>query len=170
MLFILRPIRLTLRAVLTEAKPGQLALGFAMGVLIGVVPKSNLIAVVLSFVLASLRANLAIAAATALVVSFVAGYLDPLSDRIGSWLLTHPALQETWTHLYNQPVMPWTDFNNSIVLGSLVIGLILVYPAFRLSRPLFAKYTVKMTVWAKKFWLTRLLLGVELTDRFAAVN
>ena len=66
--------------------------------------------------------------------------------------------------------MPWTDFNNSIVLGSLVIGLLLLYPMYRLSKPVFARYTVKVAAWAKRYWLTRVLLGAEFAERLGGVG
>ncbi len=170
MLFFLKPIRLALKALITEATPGQLALGFAMGILIGIVPKGNLIAIALGIILAVSRANLGVAAATILGCSFLSGYLDPLSDEVGWWVLSHPSLTDMWTNLYNRPVMPWTDFNNSIVMGNLIIGIVLLYPMYRLSKPLFAKYTTKFATWAKKFWITRVLLGMELADRLGAVR
>jgi len=165
MFLILRPIRLILKALLNEATAGQLALGFAFGVLIGLVPKGNLIAVTLGIVLAASRANLGVAAATILGCSFLSPYMDPVSDKVGGWLLAHPSLTDFWTRLYNKPVMPWTDFNNSIVLGSTVVGIVLLYPTYRLSKPVFAKYSGKLARWAKRLWLTRVLLGAELADR-----
>lgn len=161
MFLIVRPIRLACKALVAESTPRQLALGFALGVLIGFVPKGNLVALVLGILLAASRANLGIAAATILVVSFISPFFDPLSHQIGTWLLAHPSLTGVWTELYNTPVMPWTAFNNSIVLGSLIVGVTALYPAYRLSRPVFEKYSAKLTVWAQRFWLTRLLMGVE---------
>ncbi|MEO2016703.1 MAG: TIGR03546 family protein [Fuerstiella sp.] len=158
---IVRPIRLFCKALVAESTPGQLALGFALGVLIGFVPKGNLLALVLGIILAASRANLGIAAATILVVSFVSPYFDPVSHQIGTWLLAHPSLTNVWTELYNMPVMPWTAFNNSIVLGSFIVGVAALYPAYRLSKPVFEKYSEKLSVWAKRFWLTRFLMGVE---------
>ncbi|MCP4174638.1 MAG: TIGR03546 family protein [Fuerstiella sp.] len=158
---IVRPIRLACKAFVAESTPGQLALGFALGVLIGFVPKGNLLALVLGVILAGSRANLGIAAATILVVSFISPLLDPVSHQIGTWLLVHPSLNSVWTELYNTPVMPWTAFNNSVVLGSFIVGVVTLYPAYRLSKPVFEKYSARLTVWAKRFWLTRLLMGVE---------
>ena len=145
-------------------------MGFAMGVLIGLVPKGNLIAITLGILLAASRANLGVAAASILGCSFLSGYMDPFSDKVGWWLLSHPSLAEMWTDLYNQPVMPWTDFNNSIVLGSLVIGIMLLYPMYRLSKPFFARYTEKVAVWAKKYRLTRILLGAEFSERLGSLG
>lgn len=170
MFLIVRPIRLALKALIAESTPRQLALGFAFGVLIGLVPKGNLLALVLGVVLAASRANLGVAAGTILAFSFLSPYFDGVSDAVGGWLLSRPALQHMWTELYNMPLMPWTSFYNSIVLGSFVIGLVLLYPAYRLSIPMFEKYSERLTVWAKKFWLTRVLLGVEWADRLGTTR
>lgn len=167
MLFLLKPLRLTLKALITQATPGQLALGFAFGVLIGMVPKGNLIALTLGIILAASRANLAVATGTILTVSFFSGYLDSLFDSVGWYVLSHPALFETWTNLYNRPLAPWTDFNNSIVMGSLLVGIACLYPSYCLSKPLFAAYTIKAAKFAKRFWITRVLLGMEVADRLS---
>ena len=168
MFFIVRPLRVALKALIYESTSGQLALGFAFGLLIGIVPKGNLTAIVLGIILAASRANLGIAAATIVAFSFASPWLDPASHQLGAYLLSHPSLLSMWTKLYNTPVMPWTAFNNSIVLGSFVIGMVLLYPAYRLSRPLFKRYTEKIGAWARKYWLTRILLGVEWADRLGA--
>lgn len=170
MFLIIRPIRLALKALLVETTPLQLSMGLALGVLIGLVPKGNLLAVMLGVLLAASRANLGIAAAIIFVVSMVSGFLDPITDTIGGWLLTLPALQDFWTFLYNTPGMLWTDFYNSVVLGSFVLGLILIYPVHRLSYPFFEKHSGKVAAWAKRFWLTRALLGVEWADRFGSAG
>ena len=170
MFLIIRPIRLALKALIAEAKPGQLALGFALGVLIGLVPKGNLIAIVLGVVLAASRANLGIAAATIVAVSVIASFFDPVTDTIGHWLLALPALQGFWTRLYNMPLLPWTDFNNTIVLGSFVLGMALLYPMYWLSKPVFRKYADVLAKRAKKLWLTKVLLGVEWSDRLGTTG
>ena len=165
MYFLIRPFRMMLKAVLGEAKAGQLALGFAFGLWIGMVPKGNLTAIVLGVIMASTRANLGIATATILLTSLGATLLDPVFDGVGGFLLSHPALQAMWTELYNMPVMPWTGFNNSIVLGSFLLGLAAVFPCYHYSKPYFKKYSEVVGKWARRYWLTRFLMGVEWADR-----
>lgn len=165
MFLIIRPIRLALKALLEESTPGQLAFGLAFGVLVGLLPKGNLLAIGLGVILAASRANIGIAAATVLIVSFVSSYLDPVTHSIGHWLLSQSALQSLWTELYNTPVVPWTNFNNTIVMGSFALGVALLYPLYRLSRPFFEKYSEKLANRVKKLWLTKVLLGVEWADR-----
>ena len=170
MFLILKPLRMIVRALADQSTPRQLSFGLAIGILVGLVPKGNLLAVVLAMILAASRVNLGVAGAAVLCSTLLSPLLDPLSHRIGLFLLEHPDLQPTWTWLYNQPIAPWTAFNNSVVLGSFVLGLILLYPAHRLTRPLFEKYSGTAGKWARRFWLTRALLGAEWVSRAGVVQ
>lgn len=170
MFVIFRPLRLLLRALLAESTPRQMALGLALGILIGLVPKGNLLAIALGVMLAASTANLPIAAAAAVVCMFISRWIDPLSDGIGVWLLEQPALHGVWTQLYNLPLVPWTRFNNSVVLGGFVLGLGLLWPVYHGTQPLFAKYGPLIAAWARRRWLARVLLGAEWADRVAAVK
>lgn len=170
MFFLLKPVRLCLSALAGQSAPRQLSMGLALGILVGLVPKGNLLAIVLGMILAASRVNLGIAAAAIVCCSLASPLLDPVSHLIGSWLLSQPSLAGFWTWLYNQPVVPWTAFNNSVVLGSLVTGLLLLYPAHRLSRPLFEKYSTVAGNWIRRFWLTRALMGAEWASRIGAVK
>ena len=162
MFLFIKPLRLALKAFITESTPGQLSMGLALGVLIGLVPKGNLLAIALGILLAATRANLGIAAATIIACSFLSPSLDPMFDSVGGYLLSHPSLTDTWTDLYNKPLVPWTDFNNSIVLGSFVVGVVLIYPLHRLTRPVFEKYSKQLAGWTRRYRITRYLLGAEL--------
>jgi uncharacterized protein (TIGR03546 family) len=66
--------------------------------------------------------------------------LDPVFDRIGHTLLFTPSLTPLWTSLYNMPVVPLTNFNNTVTLGSLVFSLVFFLPLFFMSRWGIARY------------------------------
>jgi uncharacterized protein (TIGR03546 family) len=69
--------------------------------------------------------------------------LDPLSDKIGYFLLVKvTALKSFWTALYNMPIIPYTRFNNTVVLGSLVLALLFQIPVFLVARKLVTHYRV----------------------------
>jgi len=70
--------------------------------------------------------------ALAVPVGFI---LDPLFDLVGRWLLLDtPALTPLWTAWYNLPVLPLTNFNNTVVLGSLLSWAVLALPIYFLAR------------------------------------
>ena len=66
--------------------------------------------------------------------------LDPLFHSIGVSLLGSPSLRPLWTDLYNTPLFPYTNFNNSVVLGSVVGWLALTVPIFFAARYGVARY------------------------------
>jgi hypothetical protein len=65
-------------------------------------------------------------------------------------------------------LVPWTHFNNSVVLGSLLLGIALLYPVYRLSEPRFEKYAPKLEQRLKKFKVVKLLWGTEWAGRLGS--
>lgn len=141
MSLILQPLRFLARALTDEDSDQQLALGFALGAVIGLVPKGNLTAALLMMLLTALRVNLAAGMLGIFAFSWLGMLTDPLTHRLGETLLTNQTLEPIWSALYALPLLPWTAFNNTVVLGSLLTGLLLFYPVYRGSQPLFIRYT-----------------------------
>ena len=161
MSYWLRPLRFLAGAFSGASSPRQLALGFSMGMIIGLVPKDNLISVLLLFLLASLKITLCSASLATLLFSWLTLLLDPLSHLIGRSVLLAAPLQGIWRWFYEMPLAPWTDFNNTIVMGSLILGLTLFYPVYRLTRPLFEKYTPVLSEKLQKYRIVQILWGTE---------
>lgn len=86
-MFLLRPFRLFFKALVVDATPRQMAFGFALGVLVGLVPKGNLLAVSLMMLMCSLRVNLGVGLATVFATTWAGVLLDPITHRIGEFLL-----------------------------------------------------------------------------------
>jgi len=170
MFLILRPIRLLLRAALMDSTPRQMSMGLAFGILVGLVPKGNLLAIGLALLLAASRLNLAVAGLGAMAAALFAVTCDSLFDRIGWYVLSQPYLSSLWIQLYETPWVPWTHFDNSIVMGSFVTGLALLLPVHLISRPLFARYACTLSQYARNTWLVRGMLGVEAADRISLVE
>lgn len=126
-------------AIAGRQQPSHLAWGLAFGVLLGIVPHGNLLAILLLLVVLSMNLNHAMAALTAVGVTFLARRLDPYSDWVGNQLLTHPDGRRIATAAWQYPLVPWTDLNNTVVLGSLAIGLFALIPLFLISYPLFRR-------------------------------
>jgi uncharacterized protein (TIGR03546 family) len=162
---ILQPLRILVQAFTDADSPGQLASGFALGMMLGLVPKGNLIAVLLSIVLLATRINLAAATLGALLFTVISGLVDPLTHRIGLFLLTCGALQSAWTFLYNLPLLPWTRFNNTVVLGSLALGVALLVPVYFAAKLLVDRYRPRIVEWIRRHRVSEVLdKGDKLTS------
>jgi len=154
MLALLKLLQSIIKTLHSEGTPGQVAAGIALGSALGLTPLMNL-------------HNLGIfALIVVLNVSFGGGMLgwalfvplgfllDPLFHRIGLLLLQQASLRPLWTDLYNTPLVPYTNFNNSVVLGSVVAWLVLLVPIFFAARYGVARYraTIGERVRQSKFY------------------
>jgi uncharacterized protein (TIGR03546 family) len=117
-----------------DETPDHLAAGFALGAAMGLVPKGNLFGLIFFLLFFFFRVDKGLALLTAFIFTPVGFILDPVAHAVGLALLTAEPLKPVWTLLYNLPVVPFTRFNNTVVLGNLVIGLALFWPLFALFR------------------------------------
>ena len=170
MFLILRPLRLLFKALVVESTPTRMSYGLALGVLLGLVPKGNLLAIVLGFCVAATRVNLGVVACAAVAVTFASSSLDSTFDQVGVYVLGQPSLRTFWEAVYDTPMMPWTNFNNSIVMGSFICGLLLIWPVHRVSRPVFQKYAESVSKYIRDWRITKILMGAEWADRFGSID
>jgi uncharacterized protein (TIGR03546 family) len=127
---IVAPIRRIVDSLVAANSPSQLAAGFTLGMIIGVVPKSNLIALSLCVLLFSLRCNKGLALASALLFACTTAWIDPFAHKIGLALLTAPSMQANYASFYSLPLAPWSGFNNTVVTGSLILTLYCAFPVY----------------------------------------
>src|SRR5215212_6561475 len=126
------------RALLASNAPEHLALGFTIGMVIGLMPKGNLVALSLCVLLFSMRCNKGLGLAAAVAFSFVGPWTDPFAHRLGVAALNMAPLQATYASILNLPIGPWLGFNNTVVTGSLLMGLYLAYAVFWIIRRFFS--------------------------------
>ena len=109
------------------------ALMVAVGMMIGLLPKENLLIGFLALLLVLIPGRLVYAIASIVGFTLLSIPLDPIADRIGTRLLDNPAILSLGSTLYTFPLGAWTMLNNSVVLGHLLIGCILFFPIYFLS-------------------------------------
>lgn len=169
MLFwFIRPLRLLAGVLKANANSKQIALGVALGMLLGLIPKGNLIAIAFTTLLFASRVHLGAAVLSSIGFSWVGLLLDPLADRLGGALLTWGPLQPLLAGLYELPLAPWTHFNNTVVFGSLILGLLAFYPVYRGSRWGFVRYSPVAAERMKRYRLYHVLFGTELLTSWRA--
>ena|SRR5919201_2829909 len=154
MFALLKLIQSLFGALHSEGTPGQLAAGIALGSILGLTPLMNLHNAIVFAALVLLNVSFAggmLGWALFVPVGFL---LDPLFDWIGHGLLLAPSLRGLWSSLYNMPVVPLTNFNNTVVLGSLVFAILFTIPVFVAARYGVVRYraTVGARVRQSKFY------------------
>jgi uncharacterized protein (TIGR03546 family) len=140
MFALLKLIQSVIKALHSEGTPGQVAAGIALGSALGLTPLVNAHNLVVFALLLLLNVSFPggmLGWALFVPVGFA---LDPVFDAVGRRLLTARGLVPMWTAWYNTPLVPYTNFNNTVVLGSVVSWLALALPIYFASKFGVARY------------------------------
>ena len=159
-----------IRLLHSENGQNQIAAGLAFGVFLGFAPFLSLQTLLVLFVVFIFRVQLGAAILSAFFFKFVAFLLDPVADPIGRALLERESLRPIWSQMYNVPLLPMTRFNNSIVMGSFVISIILCPILFFVFRSLIFHYQshIVKTVESSKLW--KLMKATKFYDWYQKYN
>ncbi|MBN1385321.1 MAG: TIGR03546 family protein [Elusimicrobia bacterium] len=131
MLLLIKILKKTMAILNSNATPSQIAGGVVLGSFIGLAPFFCLHKLFVFLLIIFLNVNMGSAFLSILIFSVIGLLVDPLAHQIGYALLVKTsALADMWTALYNMPIVPFTRFYNTIILGSFVIALILILPVF----------------------------------------
>ena len=159
MLTLLKLIQSLVKTLHSEGTPAQVAVGMALGAAWGLTPLMNIHNLAVAVVVAVFNVSVGGAMLGWLLFTPVGFILDPLFDAVGKALLTGtPALQGFWTRLYNVPVLPWTNFNNTVVMGSVVCWIVGLVPIYLLCREGIRRYRA---TWGARLEQTRALKAIR---------
>lgn len=142
MTLILKQIFGLLKILNSETGTNQIAMGIAMGFIVGMAPAFSLQTLLVIFFILIFRIQIGAAFVSGFFFKFAAFLFDPVFHSVGSNILEIKSLNSAFTILYNLPIIPFTRFNESIVMGSGVLSIILCPLVFLLSRLLIQKYRV----------------------------
>lgn len=160
MTLILKQIFGLIKLLNSETGTNQIAWGVAAGFVLGMSPIFSLQACLIFLLILLFRIQAGAAFLTAFFFKFVAYLLDPAFAAVGAAVLEHPDLRQLFITLYNMPIVPLTRFNNSIVMGSGVLAILLMPVVFFLARMLVVKYRVAVV---ERYRSTALFKAIQAT-------
>jgi len=111
-------------------EPWQRGLAIALGLTLGLLPKFSFLFATLLTVALFCPISLVLCFGITLVVSLISPQLAGLERSLGEWFLGQSRLQVVWETLYSSPIFRAIGFQNSQVMGSLVLALGSFYPTF----------------------------------------
>ncbi len=157
---ILKQLFAFIKLLNSETGNISLAAGMTCGFILGMTPVLSLHSLIIFVILFFFRIQIGAALLGAFFFKFVAYLMDPVFHSVGSKVLEMPSLQGFFTTLYNIPLIPFTRFNNSIVMGSAVITFALSPLVFILCQYFIIKYRELVVA---RFKQTKLWKAVEAT-------
>jgi uncharacterized protein (TIGR03546 family) len=140
MLALLKLIQSIIKTLHSAGTPGQVAAGMALGSALGLTPIMNVHNLIIFSFLVLLNLSFGGGMLGWMMFVPIGFLLDPVFDSVGSRLLTAESLRPLWTDLTNTPILPYTNFNNTVVLGSFVSWVVLAVPIFFAARYGVARY------------------------------
>lgn len=170
-MFWLKLLSNLIKVLRAGESPRLIAAGFALGAVVGLGPVLTLQSVLLLLAAVVTKVNLGAAFAAMFVFSFVAYLGDPWFHALGYYLLTDvPALTGLWTALYNLPIVPFTRFNNTVVIGSLVTALVLAGPIFLLVKRGIELYRARWEAKVLRWPVVRYVQGLTIYEWFVRIS
>ncbi len=170
MFLFMRYIAKLLKALASEASPGQIAGGIILGMIIGLTPLSSLHNLFIVVLILVLKVNIGMALLSFTIFSGIAYLADPLFHAFGTRLLELDSLQNMWTAMYNIEWIALTEFYNTVVMGSLVIALLLCIPAYFLAKWGVLQYRERVHARVQKLKIVKALKGTKLYSVYQTVN
>ncbi len=131
---VLKYIKKFFMALNANAHPGDIAHGAALGLLLAFVPKANLLWVFLFVLTMFIRVNKGALFLSLIIFSFAVPFADYATEALGYAVLTFAPLDGLLSALYRTPFVGLTRFNNTMVAGSLVMGILAYGPTYALFR------------------------------------
>ena len=136
----LKQITKFLAAINKNTRPGEIAAGMAFGFLLALQPGMTIVRIVFLAFAFMLKINMPALFFSLLVFALGSPLLDVPVDLLGGFVLGLPALEGLFTTLYNMPLVPYTRFNDTLVMGGLALGILAWAPLFFLFRWLVGVY------------------------------
>jgi uncharacterized protein (TIGR03546 family) len=135
MLALLKLLQSLVKTLHSEGTPHQIAMGVALGAALGLTPIANVHNAVVIVLLIMFNVSFGAGLLGWAVFTPVGFLLDPVFESIGrTLLLDTPALVPLWTTMDHTPLLPFTNFGNTVVLGSVIGWLVLFVPIYLLAR------------------------------------
>ncbi len=134
-MFLLQLLSKLIKVLRAGESPGLIAGGLTLGFFLGLTPFGTLHSLIGLLVALLTKVNLAAVFWGMFVFSGVAYLVDPFFHDLGYFVLVEVSfLKELWTALYNMPVVPFTRFYNTVVMGSTLVALVLMAPVHVAAR------------------------------------
>ncbi|MBN2016847.1 MAG: TIGR03546 family protein [Candidatus Cloacimonetes bacterium] len=170
-MIILKFISKIIKLLESAASPAQLAWGFVLGMFLGFIPGFSLFKILIILLIILLNVNITMAIVSFALCGLLGYLLDGLFHSIGYWVLVQIAfLQKLWTGVYNAPILPYTRFNNTVVMGGLICAILLIVPVFFLIKELVLVYRNKLSVRVKKFKIVKVLSSSKLVGLYKKIK
>lgn len=159
-----------LKVLNSEIAPGQIGAAVALACIFGLTPLWTLHNLLVLLVVLVVRVNLTTFFVAWGLFTVLAFALDPVFDAVGHAVLTAGALQPLWSAFYGTDLGRLSDFNNTVVMGSLCVSLLAVPVLWYATVYLVRHYRAHMLEWIRRKRVYQLVRGTRLYHLYQSLS
>lgn len=126
MTLLLKQLFNFLKLLNSDTGTNQLAWGLSLGLILGFAPFLSIQTFIVFLIVFVFRVQIGAAFLSAFFFKFVAYLFDQPAHFLGKAVLENESLKPLFVSMYNMPLVPMTRFNNSIVMGSMILSILLL--------------------------------------------
>lgn len=166
---MLKAIAKLLGAISSNTRPGAIAHAVSCGVLLGFMPKDNLLWYILFIFILFMNIQRGAYALSILLSAALTVFLDPLFDSVGYSILTVESVKPYYASLLDIPFVAFTKFNNTVVMGSFVCGVAAYIPLYVLARLFVWAWRKYLAEKVRKLKIAAVLKNIPLVEKIAGM-
>lgn len=166
---MLKAIAKLLGAISSNTRPGAIAHAVSCGVLLGFMPKDNLLWYILFIFILFMNIQRGAYALSILLGAVLTVFLDPLFDSVGYSILTVESMKPYYASLLDIPFVAFTKFNNTVVMGSFVCGVAAYIPLYVLARLFVWAWRKYLAEKVRKLKIAAVLKNIPLVEKIAGM-
>ena len=166
---MLKAIAKLLGAISSNTRPGAIAHAVSCGVLLGFMPKDNLLWYILFILILFMNIQRRAYALSILLGAAFTVFLDPLFDSVGYSILTVESVKPYYASLLDIPFVAFTKFNNTVVMGSFVCGVAAYIPLYVLARLFVWAWRKYLAEKVRKLKIAAVLKNIPLVEKIAGM-
>jgi len=148
----------------SQADPVEIAIGVILGMFVAFLSPAMFNVIVLFLVALLLNCNFGIFFLCAGLFKILTILTDPAGDIIGKFVLTRDFLVPLWKTIAEIPVLSLTSFNNSVIMGNFIIGLILTPVLWIITIKIVEYYRKNLKSKVMKFKVMQILTGMDIME------
>ena len=166
---MLKAIAKLLGAISSNTRPGAIAHAVSCGVLLGFMPKDNLLWYILFIFILFMNIQRGAYALSILLGAALTVFLDPLFDSVGYSILPVESMKPYYASLLDIPFVAFTKFNNTVVMGSFVCGVAAYIPLYVLARLFVWAWRKYLAEKVRKLKIAAVLKNIPLVEKIAGM-
>jgi len=156
---LLKAIGKLIIALNGNIKKSQIAAGLAWGVLLALIPGGSIFGIALFIVSFFFSHHHWSKIFLMIVLKLISPLYIYWVDFAGWEILNYDAFLPYFTTMYNMPFVPFTKFNNTLVMGGLALGIVLWLPSFLVFLALIPLYRNHIAVKIRNLKIVKTIAG-----------